>query len=57
MKLEEWDRQLRGMTREEYAKEKRRKAWRDALSAVGEIFGAMTVGALLVVFCWLCAVA
>ena len=57
MSLEEWDRQLRGMTREEYAREKRREAWRAALHAVGDIIGALTVCALLGVFGWLCATA
>ena len=57
MSLEEWDRQLRGMTREEYAREKRREAWRAALRAVGDILGGLTVCALLGAIFWLCAVA
>ena len=57
MNLKEWDRQLRGMTREEYASEMRREAWRDALRAAGEVVGALTLCALLGAFCLLCAVA
>ena len=57
MQIEEWDRLLCGMTREEYARAKRRRAWRERLAAAGEVLGALALFALLGVFAWLCMAA
>lgn len=57
MTLEEWDRQLCGMTREEYAREKRRRALHKGLGVAVEVLGALALFALLGVFAWLCMAA
>ena len=57
MQIEEWDRLLCGMTCEEYAREKRRRAWHKWLVVAVEVLGALALFALLGVFAWLCMAA
>ena len=53
MTMEEWDRQLSGMTPEEYDREIRRRLRRRRLRAAGEIAAGVLALALLALVAWL----
>lgn len=57
MTLEEWDRQLSGMTPEEYDRAMRRRAWRRRIEVAGEIAAGVFTLALLALAAWLFLVA
>ena len=53
MTLEEWDRQLSGLSLEEYDREVRRRAWRRRLRAAGEIAAGVLALAMFALLAWL----
>lgn len=53
MTLEEWDRQLSGMSLEEYDREVRRRVRRRLLRAAGEVAAGVLAIALLALVAWL----
>lgn len=53
MTLEEWDRQLSGMTLEEYDREICRRLRRRRLKAAGEVVAGVLALALLALVAWL----
>lgn len=55
MSIEEWDRMLLGMTKQEYAAEKRKRKFRAMWELAVEIVGGFMFGAVMVGFVWLCA--
>ena len=57
MTVQEWDRQLSGMTLEEYDREIRRRLRRRRLRAAGEIAAGVFTLALLALAAWLFLVA
>lgn len=57
MSIEEWDRTLLGMTKQEYAAEKRKWKFRVIWELVVEIAGGFVLAAIGFGFAWLCAAA
>ena len=57
MTLEEWDRQLSGLSLEEYDREVRRRVRRRRLKAAGEVVAGVFTLALLALAAWLFLVA
>ena len=57
MTIQEWDRQLSGMTPEEYGRAMRRRAWRRRIEAAGEVVAGVFTLALLALAAWLFLVA
>ena len=55
MTLEEWDRTLLGMTKQEYAAEKRKRKFRAMRELAVEIAGGFVFAVAIVGFAWLCA--
>ena len=53
MTLEEWDRQLSGLSLEEYDREVRRRVRRRRLKAAGEVVAGVLALALLALVAWL----
>ncbi len=53
MTLEEWDRQLSGLSLEDYDREIRRRVRRRLLRAVGEVVAGVLALALLALVAWL----
>ena len=53
MTIQEWDRQLSGMTPEEYDRAMRRRAWRRRLRAAGEVVAGVLALAMFALLAWL----
>jgi hypothetical protein len=54
MSIEDWDRTLLGMTKQEYAAMKRKKKFRILLDTILEAVGDITLFVLIATFTWLC---
>lgn len=55
MSIEEWDRTLLGMTKQEYAAEKRKQKFNAMRELAVEIVRGFVFVAVMVGFVWLCA--
>ena len=57
MSIEEWDRTLRGMTKREYAAEKRKRKLRVIWECAVDIAGGFVLAVIGFSFAWLCCAA